>query len=189
MRSPILLLHIVAGTLGMLSGYVAVFLLKGSRRHGLAGNVFVITMLCLSASGVFLAVMRSQPGNILGGTLTFYLVATAWLAVRAARRNAWAGRLGSASGCAGSRRHAGDLGDRSVDESHRHKVWISSVALLFHGLRGHAGCGGRRSRAGTGWDFRIVTHCAPSLADVLCAVHRGIVDIPGAATFVSRHHA
>ena len=79
MRSPILLLHIVAGTLGMLSGYVAVFLLKGSRRHGLAGNVFVITMLCLSASGVFLAVMRSQPGNILGGTLTFYLVATAWL--------------------------------------------------------------------------------------------------------------
>jgi hypothetical protein len=82
MRTPILLLHIVAGTLGMVSGYVAVFLLKGSRRHGLAGNVFVITMLCLSASGVFLAVMKSQPGNILGGTLTFYLVATAWLAAR-----------------------------------------------------------------------------------------------------------
>jgi len=82
MRTPLLLLHIVAGTLGMLSGYVAVFLLKGSRRHGLAGNVFVITMLCLSASGVILAVMKSQPGNILGGTLTFYLVATAWLAAR-----------------------------------------------------------------------------------------------------------
>src|SRR6267154_2832552 len=82
MRTPLLLLHIVAGTLGMLSGYVAVFLLKGSRRHGLAGNVFVITMLCLSASGVILAVMKSQPGDILGGTLTFYLVATAWLAAR-----------------------------------------------------------------------------------------------------------
>jgi hypothetical protein len=39
-------------------------------------------MLCLSASGVFLAIMKSQPGNILGGTLTFYLVATAWLAIR-----------------------------------------------------------------------------------------------------------
>lgn len=82
MRSPILVLHIIAGTLGMLSGFVAVFLRKGSRRHGLVGNVFVMAMLTLSASGVFLAVMKFQPGNILGGTLTFYLVATAWMVAR-----------------------------------------------------------------------------------------------------------
>src|SRR5208283_2185065 len=82
MRSPLLLLHIIAGTFGMLSGFVAVFLRKGSRRHGIAGSVFVIAMLCLSASGVYLAVMKSQPGNILGGTLTFYLVATAWMTAR-----------------------------------------------------------------------------------------------------------
>lgn len=80
--SPILLLHIASGTLGMLSGFVAVFLLKGSRRHGLAGSVFVIAMLVLSASGVYLALMKSQPGNVLGGTLTFYLVATAWITAR-----------------------------------------------------------------------------------------------------------
>jgi hypothetical protein len=82
MRSPILFLHIVGGTFGVLSGFVAVFLRKGSRQHGLAGNVFVISMLCLSASGAYLAVMKSQPGNILGGTLTFYLVATAWLTAK-----------------------------------------------------------------------------------------------------------
>jgi hypothetical protein len=82
MRLPILVLHIAGGTLGILSGFVAVFLLKGSRRHGLAGKIFVIAMLCLSASGVFLAIMKSEPGNILGGTLTFYLVATAWLTAR-----------------------------------------------------------------------------------------------------------
>jgi len=81
MRSPLLLLHIIAGTSGMLSGFVAVFLLKGSRRHGLAGRVFVLAMLILSASGVYMAVMKSQPGNILGGALTFYLVATAWMTV------------------------------------------------------------------------------------------------------------
>jgi len=81
--SPILLLHIASGTLGMLSGFVAVFLRKGSRRHGVAGNVFVISMLSLSATGVYLALMKSQPGNVLGGALTFYLVATAW---RTARR-------------------------------------------------------------------------------------------------------
>jgi len=82
MRSPLLLLHIIAGTLGMISGFVAVSLLKGSRRHGLAGTVFVVSMLCLAASGVYLAIMKSQPGNVLGGTLTFYLVVTAWLTAR-----------------------------------------------------------------------------------------------------------
>jgi hypothetical protein len=66
----------------MLSGFVAVFLLKGSRRHAIAGNVFVIAMLSLSASGVYLAIRKQQPGNILGGALTFYLVATAWLTAR-----------------------------------------------------------------------------------------------------------
>jgi hypothetical protein len=82
MRSPLLFLHIVGGTLGILSGFVAVFLRKGSRQHGVAGSIFVIAMLCLSSTGAILAIMKSQPGNILGGTLTFYLVATAWLTAR-----------------------------------------------------------------------------------------------------------
>ena len=82
MRLPILILHICSGTVGMLSGFVAVFFRKGSRRHAIAGDTFVISMLTLGASGVYLAIMKSQPGNILGGTLTFYLVATAWLTAR-----------------------------------------------------------------------------------------------------------
>jgi len=82
MRLPLLALHIIAGTLGMLSGFVAVFLLKGSRRHGVAGTVFAVSMLALSSSGVYLAIMKSQPGNIAGGTITFYLVATAWVTAR-----------------------------------------------------------------------------------------------------------
>jgi hypothetical protein len=81
-HSPILLLHIASGTLGMLSGFVAVFLRKGSRRHGLAGDVFVLSMMSLAATGVYLAALKHQPGNILGGTLTFYLVTTAWLTAR-----------------------------------------------------------------------------------------------------------
>ncbi len=83
--SPVLLFHICAGTLGFLSGVVAVFLRKGSRRHALAGTVFVISMLSLAATGVYMAIMKSRPGNILGGTLTFYLVATAWMTAK--RRN------------------------------------------------------------------------------------------------------
>lgn len=82
MRLPILVLHIIGGTLGVLSGFVAAFLRKGSRQHALAGNVFVVSMLTMASAGVFLAVMKSQPGNILGGTLTFYLAATAWMTAK-----------------------------------------------------------------------------------------------------------
>lgn len=82
MRLPILMLHIASGTLGMLFGFVAIFFRKGSRAHGWSGDVFVISMLGLSASGVYLAILKSEPGNILGGTITFYLVITAWLTAR-----------------------------------------------------------------------------------------------------------
>lgn len=80
--SPILLFHICAGTLGLLSGAVAVVFRKGSRRHAVAGRVFVVAMLSLSASGAYMAVLKFQPGNILGGAFTFYLVATAWMTAR-----------------------------------------------------------------------------------------------------------
>jgi uncharacterized membrane protein len=82
MRFPILVLHITAGTLGMLSGFAAMALRKGSRRHSIVGDVFVVSMLALALSGTYLAVLKSQPGNILGGTFTFYLVVTAWMAAR-----------------------------------------------------------------------------------------------------------
>jgi uncharacterized membrane protein len=80
--SPILLCHICAGTTGVLSGFVAVSLRKGSRSHRLAGNVFFIAMLCLGASGACLGFLRSQPTNVLAGILTCYLVATAWMTAR-----------------------------------------------------------------------------------------------------------
>lgn len=87
MRWLILVPHICSGTIGMLSGFVAMFFRKGSRRHGLAGDVFVVSMLVLSVTGIWLALMKFQPGNILGGTITFYLVATAWMAGRPGNRS------------------------------------------------------------------------------------------------------
>jgi uncharacterized membrane protein len=77
-----LLFHICAGTLGLLAGAVAISFRKGSSRHRVSGNVFVVSMLGLSASGVYMALMKHQPGNVLGGALTFYLVATAWRITR-----------------------------------------------------------------------------------------------------------
>jgi len=66
----------------LLSGAVAIVFRKGSRQHGVAGNVFVLSMLCMAGAGAYMAFMKSQPGNVLGGTLTLYLVATAWITAR-----------------------------------------------------------------------------------------------------------
>ena len=45
--SPILVVHICSGTLGLLFGTVAVSVRKGSHRHVLAGKVFVASMLTM----------------------------------------------------------------------------------------------------------------------------------------------
>src|SRR5208283_4539683 len=80
--SPILLSHIASGTVGMLSGFVAVALMKGSDRHRIAGNVFVVAMIGLSLTGVYLAFAKHLEGNVPGATLTFYLVVTSWMTAR-----------------------------------------------------------------------------------------------------------
>jgi hypothetical protein len=80
--SPLLIFHILAGTLGLLSGVAAMTFRKGSPRHVLAGKVFVTTMLTMAVTAVCLAIVRHQPNNIGGGILTLYLIATAWLTAR-----------------------------------------------------------------------------------------------------------
>jgi hypothetical protein len=80
--SPLLLVHICAGTLGLVSGTAAVCFRKGSPRHALAGKIFVASMLTMAVAAVYLAVVRHQPNNIGGGILTFYLIGTAWLTAR-----------------------------------------------------------------------------------------------------------
>src|SRR5262249_51695765 len=82
MRLPLLIVHIAAGSLGILSGFIAIFLDKGSNRHRMAGKVFVISMVSMATAAVFLALMKRQSGNVLGGVFTSYLVVTAWLTAR-----------------------------------------------------------------------------------------------------------
>ena len=80
--SPILLLHILAGTTGLLSGTAALCFHKGSRRHALAGKIFVISMFAMAVGAIYLAIVKHQPNNIGGGLLTFYLIGTGWLTAK-----------------------------------------------------------------------------------------------------------
>ena len=82
MRLPLLILHILGGTIGLLSGAFALAVRKGSRLHRASGNVFTIAMLTLASSALALAILKSQRGNVVGSILTFYMIATAWLAGR-----------------------------------------------------------------------------------------------------------
>jgi uncharacterized membrane protein len=80
--SPILLVHIAGGTVGLLSGTAAIIFRKGSRRHALAGRIFVAAMLTMAIFAVYLAILKHQPSNFGGGVFTFYLIITAWLTAR-----------------------------------------------------------------------------------------------------------
>lgn len=95
MGSPVLALHIAAGIAGLISGAAAMMFRKGGDRHRLYGNVFVVSMLVLGASAVYLSVKTADFGNMVGGVFTIYMVGTAWSTAR--RRNGggtildWAG--------------------------------------------------------------------------------------------------
>ena len=82
MSFSLLPLHVSAGIVGILSGAAAMSFRKGSPRHALAGKIFVISMLTMAASTVYLAALKHQNNNVGGGVLTFYLVATAWVTAK-----------------------------------------------------------------------------------------------------------
>jgi len=75
--------HISMGLVGILSGAAALTFRKGSRAHEMVGHVFFVSMLIMASMGATLAMTYSpNRGNVMGGGLTFYMVATAWATVR-----------------------------------------------------------------------------------------------------------
>jgi hypothetical protein len=82
MRLPLLILHILAGTVSPLAGTLAMSVRKGGRLHRASGNFFTVAILVLASSAFYLAILKSQNGNIIAAIITFYMITTAWLAGR-----------------------------------------------------------------------------------------------------------
>jgi len=82
----ILGLHVGGGVVGLASGAVALTARKGSLPHRLAGDVFVVAMLIMGSVGAVVApfLPMPQPGNVAGGLLACYLVATGFMTVKRA---------------------------------------------------------------------------------------------------------
>ena len=88
MTNLVLILHVVAGTIALFAGIVAMSSRKGARTHRMAGTVFFVSMLVMAVFADYLAIaMTGQIPNLFIGTFTIYLVATAWLTVRRKERS------------------------------------------------------------------------------------------------------
>ena len=80
----ILPIHILAGMIALIVGYVALFAAKGGRLHKQTGKMFVFAMVVMGLGGSFMAAIDpdGSPTNIVAGLVTFYLVMTAMLTAR-----------------------------------------------------------------------------------------------------------
>jgi uncharacterized membrane protein len=75
-------LHVGGGTVGLVSGTIAICASKGGRLHRFAGKIFFISMLVMAIFAAYLAVMRpGQTVNLFIAPFAAYLVVTAWLTV------------------------------------------------------------------------------------------------------------
>jgi len=79
-----LAVHIIAGSLGLVSGFIALYAAKGAPLHRKAGMVFVVVMLTMTLTGITIAAVldRARAMNIPAGLITAYLVVTGFTAVR-----------------------------------------------------------------------------------------------------------
>ncbi len=80
----ILFLHIGGGGLAMVAGATALFSRKGEFLHRMAGRVFFVSLLVAAGIGGAVApfLTEGQRPNTVAGVLTFYLILSAWVAVR-----------------------------------------------------------------------------------------------------------
>jgi hypothetical protein len=82
--ATVLYLHIGGGIVGIVAGTTAMMMRKGGQAHRLVGNVFFISMLIMATIGAVVSPFLPTPDwiNVVAGTFTFYLVATAWMTAR-----------------------------------------------------------------------------------------------------------
>jgi hypothetical protein len=170
-HSPLLLLHISAGMIGMVSGTAAIIFRKGSARHVLAGRVFVVAMVSMAASVTYLAYLKDQPSGIGGGIPNVLSGGHGWVTAKRRDGGDQQIRLGCAFGSVGARNRHLDSG-RANGAGGVKGGSSSSWNGLFHGFRVAARCDGGPPHVAARRLFRHTAHGAASLAHVPWLIHR-----------------
>jgi hypothetical protein len=80
----LLFLHVAGGSVGIVSGFVALLSRKGAHLHRVAGRVFFGSLLIMSTIGAGASPFLPVPemANVEAGVLTLYLIATSWSTIR-----------------------------------------------------------------------------------------------------------
>lgn len=74
--------HILAGGLGIVAGFAALYSAKGGRLHRRSGLVFVYALVTMAATGAAIAAFHGGEASVIAGVLAAYLVITALTTVR-----------------------------------------------------------------------------------------------------------
>lgn len=84
MRPTALAVHILAGSVGIVAGFVALYAAKGARLHRRSGMLFVYALTTMALVGAGMAAVwgRAPAANIPVGLFTAYLVVTGLTTVR-----------------------------------------------------------------------------------------------------------
>lgn len=75
-------IHIAAGAVGMVSGAVALYALKGGKLHRKSGMVFVYAMVLMTLTALIMTMLGGGRFSAMQALFTFYLVTTSLLTVR-----------------------------------------------------------------------------------------------------------
>lgn len=85
MAAAMLLLHIITGSLGLLSGILVVILKKGNALHIRLGMVFLLTMSLSAMSALYLSLVGKNVFLFMVGIFTLYLLSSGYRAQMAVR--------------------------------------------------------------------------------------------------------
>ena len=81
---PVYVVHVLGAALGLLAGYLALYVAKGGKLHRRSGRVFLVAMLTMCAAGLTISLARGVAPEVNGpaALMTAYLVVTAFATVR-----------------------------------------------------------------------------------------------------------
>ncbi len=127
-----LVVHVAAGSLAIVAGYVGLFSAKGARLHRKSGMLFVYAMVVMALTGAGIALAQGGEATSIGGVLAAYLVVTALTTVLPS--TAWLRRLNVAAMlvalAAGSASTVFALGDEAARDG------IPAPMLMLFGMVG-----------------------------------------------------
>jgi hypothetical protein len=104
--SPVIIVHVAAGGVALVAGFIALFAAKGATVHRKTGIVFVYAMILMGLLGAAVAAAEATEISVVAGLVCAYLVITGMATVRPPVSNArllnigtmiWGLTLGTAS--------------------------------------------------------------------------------------------